>query len=185
MENPEKMSAPDPALDANIDAMNVATPGKDAPNLDKTAPKRALFSSPSAVAHNKTNISTPTTTDKRDTRESKKNLMDNRHMKLADNEQMGDVRKQLRFNEEVHASANARKDMLQRRMIEMKRMEMEVRGGAVWMDLRGHAVHRHAILHSSFAAGLQVRIALDAQRQQQLLLETAEWSQCDGGTLCP
>ena len=107
--------------------MNVATPGKDAPNLDKTAPKRALFSSPSAVAHNKTNISTPTTTDKRDTRESKKNLMDNRHMKLADNEQMGDVRKQLRFNEEVHASANARKDMLQRRMIEMKRMEMEVR----------------------------------------------------------
>jgi hypothetical protein len=60
MENPEKMSAPDPALDANIDAMNVATPGKDAPNLDKTAPKRALFSSPSAVAHNKTNISTPT-----------------------------------------------------------------------------------------------------------------------------
>ena len=120
MENPEKMSAPDPALDANIDAMNVATPGKDAPNLDKTAPKRALFSSPSAVAHNKTNISTPTTTDKRNTRESKKNLMDNRHMKLADNEQMGDVRKQLRFNEEVRASANARKDMLQRRMIEMK-----------------------------------------------------------------
>jgi hypothetical protein len=127
MENPEKMSAPDPALDANIDAMNVATPGKDAPNLDKTAPKRALFSSPSAVAHNKTNISTPTTTDKRNTRERKKNLMDNRHMKLADNEQMGDVRKQLRFNEEVRVSANARKDMLQRRMIEMKRMEMEVR----------------------------------------------------------
>ena len=53
--------------------------------------------------------------------------MDNLNMQLDDNEQMGDVRKQLRFNEEVHASANARKDMLQRRMIEMKRMEMEVR----------------------------------------------------------
>ena len=104
MENPVKMSAPDPAPDANIDAMNVATPGKDAPNLDKTAPKRALFSSPSAVAHNKTNISTPTTTDKCNTRESK-NLMDNRHMQLADNEQMGDVCKQLRFIfiEKAHA----------------------------------------------------------------------------------
>ena len=85
MENPDKMSVPDLAPDANFDAINVATPGKDAPNLDKkTAPKRALFSSPSAVAHNKTNISTPTTTDKRNTRESK-NLMDNRHMQLADN----------------------------------------------------------------------------------------------------
>jgi hypothetical protein len=52
MENPDKMSAPDLAPDANIDAMNVATPGKDAPNLDKTALKRALFASPSAVAHN-------------------------------------------------------------------------------------------------------------------------------------
>ena len=48
-------------------------------------------------------------------------------MHVVDNEQMGDVRKQLRFNEEARASANARKDMLQKRMIEMKRMEMEVR----------------------------------------------------------
>ena len=129
MENPVKMSAPDPAPDANIDAMNVATPGKDAPNLDKTAPKRALFSSPSAVAHNKTNISTPTTTDKRNTRESK-NLMDNRHMQLADNEQMGDVCKQLRFIfiEKAHASEDAMNDM-RKQMTEMQtrqRAELEM-----------------------------------------------------------
>ena len=127
MENPDKMSVPDLAPDANFDAMNVATPGKDAPNLDKTAPKRALFSSPSAVAHNKTNISTPTTTDKRNTRESK-NLMDNRHMQLADNEQMGDVCKQLRFNEEARASADAMKDM-RKQMTEMQtrqRAELEM-----------------------------------------------------------
>ena len=126
MENPDKMSAPDLAPDANIDAMNVATPGKDAPNLDKTAPKRALFSSPSAVAHNKTNISTPTTTDKRNTRE-RKNLMD-RHMQLADNEQMGDACKQLRFNEEARASADAMKDM-RKQMTEMQtrqRAELEM-----------------------------------------------------------
>ena len=127
MENPDKMSVPDLAPDANFDAMNVATPGKDAPNLDKTAPKRALFSSPSAVAHNKTNISTPTTTDKRNTRESK-NLMDNRHMQLADNEQMGDACTQLRFNEEARASADAMKDM-RKQMTEMQtrqRAELEM-----------------------------------------------------------
>jgi hypothetical protein len=129
MENPDKMSVPDLAPDANFDAMNVATPGKDAPNLDKTAPKRALFSSPSAVAHNKTNISTPTTTDKRNTRESK-NLMDNRHMQLADNEQMGDVCKQLRFIfiEKAHASEDAMNDM-RKQMTEMQtrqRAELEM-----------------------------------------------------------
>ena len=43
MENPNKMSTPDLAPDANIEAMNVATPGKDGPNPDKSAPKRALF----------------------------------------------------------------------------------------------------------------------------------------------
>ena len=115
------MSARHPAPDVNFDAMHLATPGKDAPNLDKTAPKRALFSSPSAVAHNKTNISTPTTTDKRNTRESK-NLMD-RHMQLADNEQMGDVCKQLRFNEEARASADAMKDM-RKQMTEMQTRQM-------------------------------------------------------------
>ena len=115
------MSARHPAPDVNFDAMHLATPGKDAPNLDKTAPKRALFSSPSAVAHNKTNISTPTTTDNRNTRESK-NLMDNRHMQLADNEQ------QLRFNEEARASADAMKDM-RKQMTEMQtrqRAELEM-----------------------------------------------------------
>jgi hypothetical protein len=45
MENPNKMSTPDLAPDANIEAMNIATPGKDGPNPDKSAPKRALFSS--------------------------------------------------------------------------------------------------------------------------------------------
>ena len=64
---------------------------------------------------------TPSTDDKN------KNLMDNSHMQLADNEQMGDVRKQLRFSEEARASANARKDNSHMRMIEMMRMEMEVR----------------------------------------------------------
>eukprot|EP00900_Chrysochromulina_parva_P019571 jgi/Chrpa1/27615/Chrysochromulina_OHIO_Genome00024575-RA len=67
------------------------------------------------------------TADKRNTRESK-NLMDNRHMKLADNEQMGDVCKQLRFTEEAHASADAMKDM-RKQMTEMQtrqRAELEM-----------------------------------------------------------
>ena len=64
------MAASHPASDANIIDMCIATPGKDASNPDKVAPKRALFSSPPAAAHNKTNESTPSTTEKRNTRES-------------------------------------------------------------------------------------------------------------------
>ena len=67
---PSPMATSDHALEANIDHMIVATPGKDVPDPNKTAPKRTLFSSPPAAAHTKTNESTPTTTEKRHTRES-------------------------------------------------------------------------------------------------------------------
>ena len=63
-------SFPDHAPDANIEAMHLATPGKDASNPDKPAPKRALFSSLSPDMYNKTDNSTPSTTEKRNTRES-------------------------------------------------------------------------------------------------------------------
>jgi len=55
------MSAPDHAPDANFDAMNLATPGKDASNPDKPAPKKAQFSSPPANTYNKSKNSTPAT----------------------------------------------------------------------------------------------------------------------------
>ena len=64
------MATSDLALGANIDHMNVATPGKDAPDPNKIPPKRALFSSPPGAAHNKTNEHTPSTAEKRHLRES-------------------------------------------------------------------------------------------------------------------
>lgn len=56
--------------------------------------------------------------------------MDNRHMQLADNEQMGDVCKQLRFIfiEKAHASEDAMNDM-RKQMTEMQtrqRAELEM-----------------------------------------------------------
>ena len=64
------MATSHPAPDENIIDMTLATPGKDAVNPDKTATKRALFLSSPTAAHNKTNESTPATTEKRNTRES-------------------------------------------------------------------------------------------------------------------
>ncbi len=57
------------ARDANFDAMNLATPGKDASNPDKPPPKKALFSSPPAGTYTKDKNLTPSTTEKRNTRE--------------------------------------------------------------------------------------------------------------------
>ena len=64
------MATSDLALGANIDNMIIATPGKDAPDPTKIPPKRALFSSPTVVAHNKNNESTPSTTERCNIRES-------------------------------------------------------------------------------------------------------------------
>jgi hypothetical protein len=49
--------------------MNLATPGKDASNPDKPPPKKALFSSPPAGTYTKDKNLTPSTTEKRNTRE--------------------------------------------------------------------------------------------------------------------
>ncbi|KOO29126.1 hypothetical protein Ctob_013396, partial [Chrysochromulina tobinii] len=50
--------------------MNLATPGKDASNPDKPPPKKALFSSPPAHTYTTDKNLTPSTTEKRNTRES-------------------------------------------------------------------------------------------------------------------
>ena len=63
-------SSLDHAHDANIEAMNLATPGKDASNPDKPPPKKALFSSPPAHTYTTDKNLTPSTTEKRNTRES-------------------------------------------------------------------------------------------------------------------
>ena len=64
---------------------------------------------------------TPSTGDKRVTSENK-DLMDSLRKQLVDNEQMGDVCKQLHFNIE-EAQATAMKDM-QKRMAEMQTKHM-------------------------------------------------------------
>jgi hypothetical protein len=127
---PDNVSSPDITRTRTSEDMAVSPAGATAPDHDQPKFKRTLYKS-SPLQSGTTDSTadkncTPSTGDKRVPRENK-NLMDNLNMQLDDNEQMGDVRKQLRFNEEARASANARKDMLQMRMIEMKRMEMEVR----------------------------------------------------------
>ena len=125
MSYPENMSSPDLTRKGTSDDMAVSPAGATAHDHDTPNFKRTLFkSSPLQSGTTDSTIDkncTPSTDDKN------KNLMDNSHMQLADNEQMGDVRKQLRFSEEARASANARKDNSHMRMIEMMRMEMEVR----------------------------------------------------------
>jgi len=54
----------------NAEAMNLATPGKDTSNPDKPPPKKALFSSPPAHTYTTDKNLTPSTTEKRNTRES-------------------------------------------------------------------------------------------------------------------
>ena len=125
MSYPENMSSPDLTRKGTRDDMAVSPAGATAHDHDTPNFKRTLFkSSPLQSGTTDSTIDkncTPSTDDKN------KNLMDNSHMQLADNEQMGDVRKQLRFSEEARASANARKDNSHMRMIEMMGMEMEVR----------------------------------------------------------
>jgi hypothetical protein len=124
---PDNVSSPDLTRKGTSDDMAVSPAGETAPDHDQPNFKCTLFkSSPLQSGAKDSTIDkncTPSTGDKRVPLENK-NLMDILHV---DKEQMGDVRKQLRFNEEASASPTARKDILQRRMTEMKTMEMEVR----------------------------------------------------------
>ena len=117
-----------PVPDANSIDMAVSTPGKDASDPDKTTARKALFQSTPKAPDKTENVSTPSTGEKRNTREN--NIVIPRGCDPTmkpDNEQMGDVCKQLHFNIE-EAQATAMKDILQKQMAEMqtKRMaEME------------------------------------------------------------
>ena len=126
MSYPEKMSAPDPARNEICDAIAVSPTGKAAPDHDKLNPKPTTFKSPNtqrgATEFPNDKKDTPSTGDNK--RENK-DLMDNLHMKLIDNEQIGDTRKQLRFNEEARWNANM-KDV-QKLMAEMQTKRMAER----------------------------------------------------------
>ena len=119
-----------PVPDANSIDMAVSTPGKDASDPDKTTARKALFQSTPKAPDKTENVSTPSTGKKRNTREN--NIVIPRGCDPTmkpDNEQMGDVCKQLHFNIE-EAQATAMKDILCRsRWRRCRRSIYEAYGG--------------------------------------------------------
>ena len=113
-----------PTPDANTNAMAVSPAGKDDSDPDKTAAKKALFQATPEKSDKTENALTPATGEKRNSREN--NIVILRGcdpIMKPDNEQMGDVCKQLHFNIE-EAQATAMKDILLKHMAEMKTKQM-------------------------------------------------------------
>ena len=113
-----------PAPDANTNAMAVSPAGKDASDPDKTAAKKALFQATPEKSDKTENALTPATGEKRNSRENNIVILRGCDPTMKpDNEQMGDVCKQLHFNIE-EAQATAMKDILQKQMAEMQTKHM-------------------------------------------------------------
>ena len=64
------MADADPAPEVIPTAMNVSTPGKDASDPDQTTARKALFQSTPKASDKSENVSTPSTGEKRNTREN-------------------------------------------------------------------------------------------------------------------
>ena len=113
-----------PAPDANTNAMAVSPAGKDASDPDKTAAKKALFQATPEKSDKTENALTPATGEKRNSRENNIVILRGCDPTMKpDNEQMGDVCKQLHFNIE-EAQATVMKDILQKQMAEMQTKQM-------------------------------------------------------------
>ena len=67
---PVNMADADPAPEVIPTAMNVSTPGKDASDPDQTTARKALFQSTPKASDKSDNVSTPSTGEKRNTREN-------------------------------------------------------------------------------------------------------------------